>query len=296
MRIHMIVFGAATAALGMAHPAHAQDPNKFRFCAGMPGGNYEFVGIALERQLPGHIEGVHTKGSLENMERVESGDCQGGIVQSDAYFGYMRKHPTAQMHVERARDMYPEYGHLICNKTISELSDLTAKNTVLVGAAGSGSSVMWDAIVTANPQYKDVQTLPLGGTRALSKVTDGQEAQCMLFVAGLKAQVMMDANDMAVNANGNLHLTYMRDKKLFDIKDAKGRPVYTESEIPDGTYPKGLQATGWVSSGKAVSTIMVESVLIDNVDYADAHPTNIDLVLTGINKAMPAINQRVLPH
>jgi TRAP-type uncharacterized transport system substrate-binding protein len=275
--------------------AHAaDDPTKFRYCSGIEGGNYEFTAIAIERQLPGHISNVHTKGSMDNMEAVAKGDCQGGIVQSDAYFVYMQQNPSAQMNVERARDMYPEYGHLICNKTISEISDLTNKNTVLVGPPGSGSSVMWDAIVRANPtKYKDVQTLPLGGARALGKVSDGIDAQCMLFVAGLKAQVMLDANEAAKTSNGNLHLTYMRDPALFKLQDSRGRPIYTRSEIPSGTYPYGLQSSGWFTSGSSVDTVQVESILIDNVPYADAHGSNVDKVLRAVDKAMPQIKQHM---
>lgn len=291
----LLLCGAALGALCMK-PAMAEVPgNPVRYCTGVSGGNYDFTGIAIKRQLPQHLELVNTSGSMDNLDKVDKGACEAAIVQSDAYFVYMQQHPSASLNVERARDMYPEYGHLICNKTISEISDLKRGNTVLVGAPGSGSAVMWDAIVRANPKYKDVATLPLGGNRALGKVSDGQEAQCMLFVAGLKSPVMMDANEMAKTSGGNLRLTYMRDPALFELKDAKGRPVYLRSEIPSRTYPEGLQAAGMFTSGKAVDTVQVQSILVDNVPYAEAHDQNINTFLAAVNKAMPAINDRVLP-
>ena len=291
----LLLCGAAAGGL-FARPAMAEVPgNPVRYCTGVSGGNYDFTGIAIKRQLPQYLELVSTAGSMDNLARVDKGECEAGIVQSDAYFVYMQQHPSAALNVERARDMYPEYGHLICNRTISEISDLKRGNTVLVGAPGSGSSVMWDAIVRANPRYKDVATLPLGGNRALGKVSDGQEAQCMLFVAGLKSPVMMDANETAKSSGGNLRLTYMRDPALFELKDAKGRAVYARSEIPSRTYPEGLQAAGMFTSGKAVDTIQVESILVDNAPYAEAHEQNINTFLGAVNKAMPAINDRVLP-
>jgi TRAP-type uncharacterized transport system substrate-binding protein len=289
----LTVLALAAAAMYLPTRAHAQDA--ISYCTGSAGGNYAFTGIAIKQQLPKHVDLVATAGSLENMEKVASGTCQAGIVQSDAFFVYLQTHPDAQLTVERARDMYPEYGHLICNKTIREISDLKRGNTVLVGPAGSGSAVMWDAIVRANPKYKDVATLPMGGTRALGKVSDGEDAQCMLFVAGLKAQSMMDANGIAKTSNGNLHLTYMRDPALFDIKDKRGRPLYERSAIPSGTYPGGLQASGWFTSGGAVDTVKVQSVLIDNVDYANSHEANLNLFLNAVNKALPAIDDHVLP-
>ena len=274
--------------------AHAEN-NAIRYCSGISGGNYDFTGIAIKRQLPQHVQTVNTAGSLENLAKVDKGECEAGIVQSDAYYVYMNAHPDAALNVERARDMYPEYAHLICNKSITEISDLKRGNTVLVGPAGSGSSVMWDAIVRANPRYKEVATLPLGGARALGKVSDGQEAQCMLFVAGLKTQAMMDASEVAKGTNGNLHLTYMRDPALFELRDAKGRAIYQRSAIPSGTYPGGLQPSGVFTSGKSVDTVEVQSILIDNVPYADAHEGNLNTFLTAVNKAMPTINDKVLP-
>ena len=281
---------ASLAAL-VTSPALADSP--VHYCTGVPGGNYEFTGVAIKKQLPSTIP-INTGGSLDNIAKVADGSCDAAIVQSDAYFVYTGSHPDVQLTVERARDMYPEYGHLICNKSISELSDLKRGNTVLVGSAGSGSSIMWEAIVKANPKYKDVATLPIGGIRGLGKVSDGIEAQCMLFVAGLKSQTMMSANEVAAASNGNLRLTYMRDKALLAMKDARGRPIYEDAEIPDGTYPDGLQKPGWISSGKAVTTIKVQSILIDNVAYANANPSGLEAFLKAVTKAVPEINNRVV--
>jgi TRAP-type uncharacterized transport system substrate-binding protein len=287
--LHIAAFAAALAVPGIAYA----DEN-FPYCTGPSGGNYEFTGVAIKRQLPRVIP-VTTKGSLDNMEQVDKGTCAAAIVQSDAYFVYMADHSNAALTVERARDMYPEYGHMICNATIAEISDLKRGNTVFVGPAGSGSAVMWDAITRANPKYKDVATLPIGGDRALGKVSDGQDGQCMLFVAGLRSQSMMNANNVAKTTNGNLRLVYMRDPKLFDLKDAKGRPIYKKATIPSGTYPGGLQESGIFTSGHSVDTIEVESVLVDSIPYADKYEGNLNIFLAAVNKAMPSINDHVLP-
>lgn len=298
-RSHLLC--GASLAFAMAGPllpsaSVAQTTASLKYCTGVSGGNYDFTGIAVKRQLPDHVDLVNTAGSLDNMDRVAKGECQAGIVQSDAYYVYMQTHPEAALSVERARYMYPEYGHLICNATISEISDLQRGNTVLVGAPGSGSSTMWDAIVRANPdKYKEVGTLPIGGARALGKVSDGVDAQCMLFVTGLGSKSMRDANEVAKESNDHLHLTYMRDPKLFDIKDGKGRAIYQRSEIPSGTYPGGLQKPGTFTYGKSVDTVLVESILVDNVSYADQHESNLNIFLASVNKAMPAINDRVMP-
>lgn len=232
---------------------------------------------------------------MANLDFVSKGVCQATIAQIDAYYVFEQQNAADAANVEIARDMYPEAGHLVCNKSIGAMSDLKAGDTVILGGEGSGSPVTWDAVVRANPaKYKDVQTLPMNSIdRALGKVrTD--EAKCMLFVAGLRSKAMIDANTQAKAANGNLHLATMRDPHLFDLKDKKNRPIYTRTTIPDGTYPDGLQNSGWFTSG-AVDTIEVMSVMVDNVPYAEKHEKQFDIFLKAVEHAMPAIRAQVLP-
>lgn len=75
-------------------PALAEVPgNPVRYCTGVPGGNYDFTGIAIKRQLPQHLELVNTGGSMDNLAKVDKGECEAAIVQSDAYFVYMQQNP-----------------------------------------------------------------------------------------------------------------------------------------------------------------------------------------------------------
>lgn len=296
MRRTFLALTALAAVPLCARAAHAASDAPIAMCSGISGGNYDFTTISIARQLGAKgITNVNTAGSMENLDKVASDACQAGLGQADAWFLYQSSHPQAQLALELARNMYPEYGHLICNASVKEISDLKRGNTVLVGNPGSGSAVMWEAIVRANKAYADVATLPIGGIRALGKVADGTDAQCMLFVAGLKSPVMNEANDFAKTAPG-LHLTYMRDPALFAIKDGKGRAIYARSAIPDGTYPNGLQKGGWISSGKPVDTVEVQSVLFANTSYIDANGPAYETFLKAVKNALPAINDRVLPH
>lgn len=295
MRRTLLAVTALAASFTWGSLAQAAD-QPITMCTGIAKGNYDFVGLALTRQLgPKNITLVNTAGSLENLDKVSSNACQVGIGQADAWFLFGSKNPSAANSLELARNLYPEYGHLICNGSVQEISDLHRGNTVLVGAVGSGSAVMWDAIVRANKKYAEVATLPIGGIRALGKVADGTDASCMLFVAGLKSPAMLEANDFAKTAP-SLHLTYMRDPDLFSLKDAKGRAIYTRSAIPDGTYPNGLQKPGFLSSGKPVDTVQVQSLFFANTTFIDANPEGYEKLLTALKSAMPMINDRVQPH
>lgn len=293
MRNTLMAFTMLASIVACGRAKAADQP--ITMCTGVSGGNYDFVGLTVSKQLgQKNITLVNTAGSMDNLDKVAANSCQAGITQADAWFLYGSTHPAATVSLDVARNLYPEYGHLICNDKISEISDLKRGNTVLVGAPGSGSAVMWDAIVRSNKSYADVATLPIGGIRALGKVADGTDAQCMLFVAGLKSPVMMAANDFAKTAP-TLHLTYMRDPAVFGLKDAKGRPIYSRTEVPDGTYPMGLQKGGWISSGKPIATIEVQSMLFANTGYIDSNNDGYEKFLYAVKAAMPAINDRVLP-
>lgn len=279
----------------LARGAHAQGLDGISMCGGIEGGNYEYAAREIVRQAPGHVTVQTTEGSVDNLDRLAANSCQFGIAQRDAWFLYGLGSAITSGTLDVSRDLYPEYGHLVCNSTINDVSDLKRGDTVLVGGKGSGSSVMWQAFVKANPRYAEVVTHPVGGLIALGKVSDGTDAQCTLFVSGLRSAAMLKANEYSHTASGGLHLVPLRDPALFSIKDARGKPVYSRTAIPDGTYPNGLQRPGWVSSGKPVDTVEVMSVLVVNSGYAQAHEHAYEQFLNAVSLAMPAINNHVLP-
>jgi uncharacterized protein len=279
--------------------AQAQTPKlHYEVGTGLPGGNYEFLGFAVREQLGVSNVTLHpSKGSGDNLDCVLKGDCQFAPAQFDAMFLFVGQHPDALGVIEIARVLYPEYAHLICNDQVKSLDELKPSNVVAVGEEGSGSQAMWQAIVKANPdKYNKVQTLPVGGTRALNRLTEGTDVQCMLFVAGLRSQRMMDANVLSKSTGGKLHLVPVYDKKLLEIKDPKGRAVYTAGKIPDSTYPEGLQKTGMFSSGKSVDTIIVQSVLVGNVKFAEANSGAYDVFLNAVTRAMPKVLNHMAPE
>jgi TRAP-type uncharacterized transport system substrate-binding protein len=74
---------AAIAALAMTASAQAADP--FRLCTGNGALNYFKAGHmfkAASTSTP--IEAIETKGSLDNLDKLSSGQCDGAFVQSDA--------------------------------------------------------------------------------------------------------------------------------------------------------------------------------------------------------------------
>ncbi len=146
--------------------AHAADTfvvaqPTFRLCTGSDAGNYFRAGHILKSKATGlKVEVIPTQGSLDNLDRVLSGSCDGAFVQSDALLVYSARNAQALSGIERAGILYQEQAHLLCNRAagISRIVDLTKAHTVAVGPDGSGARTTWDGFVLADKKrYAPVQ-------------------------------------------------------------------------------------------------------------------------------------------
>ena len=277
--------------------AHAAPP-VVNFCSGIKDGNYDFAAIQFATQAKGilTINIINTAGSLENLAKLDKGECDAAIVQGDSYGVYLKQNSHSALNIERGRSLYSEYLHFLCNAAsgITRITQLTAANTILVGANGGGTSVTWDNFKLADAKrYGAVQTLPIGGLRGVNKVQEGSDAQCMMFVTGLKSAAINEANKVALNSGGRLLLVAADDSDLPGLKDPKGKPIYTKAEIPSGTYPGGLQPSALF--GSSVKTLVVDALFVTNTNYIDAHEGDYNALLRAVNNSMAAINARVTP-
>jgi TRAP-type uncharacterized transport system substrate-binding protein len=280
----------------MPAPVLAQEEGvpRVNICTGLKDGNYDFVGIQIALQAKGSLHGklINTSGSMENLDKLDKGECDAAIVQSDAYNLYLKRNSHSALTLERGRVLYPEYVHLICNTAanLSKITGLKKDQVVLIGPPGGGSAVTWESFKLADPaRYGSIPTQPIGGTRAAGKVQDGTDAACMFDVIGLKAPGINSIDDLAKSSNDRLRLINAQDSDMPSIKDPKGHPMYEEAAIPGSTYPN-LQH-GFFST--SVPTITVESIFVANSNWVDANADGYDRLLRAVNMAMPAINNRV---
>jgi TRAP-type uncharacterized transport system substrate-binding protein len=91
-----ILIAAAIAIAGAsaltACKVHAQTAPPFKLCTGRDDGNYFKAGHEL-RKRAGNVEVLTSQGSLENLDRLVKGECQGAFVQSDALLVYSAPEP-----------------------------------------------------------------------------------------------------------------------------------------------------------------------------------------------------------
>lgn len=77
-------FALVAAAAMFASPAFA-DKATFKLCTGSEGLNYFKAGHILKSKTNSmNVEVISTKGSLDNLDKVTAGECDGAFVQSDA--------------------------------------------------------------------------------------------------------------------------------------------------------------------------------------------------------------------
>src|SRR5437879_3620041 len=73
-----------------AMTASAQAADKFRLCTGNSELNYAKAGHYLKQRAPS-VDVIYTKGSIDNLDKIVAGECDGGFVQSDALMVYSQK-------------------------------------------------------------------------------------------------------------------------------------------------------------------------------------------------------------
>lgn len=290
----LLAAALAGAIIGLAVGANAQPVKpSFNLCTGGESGNYFFAGNVVRKHSTSvSVNVVETRGSIDNMERILAGQCDGAFVQTDALRVYGDKNPRIISSIERASVLYEEYVHLLCNRDakLGRVTDLTTKHTVAVGPDGSGSAVSWQSFVAADKKkYGAIPTDPRSGVRALNAVADGTQVQCMLFTSALKPSLVV--ND-AAPLSKRIVMVPADDRDFGDAKDQRGRRIYNYREIPANLYGD-LQPSAALFGTKAVDTVAVEAVFVVSTAWIDQYERSYDSLLRAVIAARPEILKKV---
>jgi uncharacterized protein len=288
----------AAAAMGVvaATSAQAAGPS-FKLCTDNSQLNYYKAGYMLKAKSASvQVDVVETKGSLDNLDKVKNGECDGAFVQSDALLVYSNRNAKAIATIERAGVLYQEQAHMICNRKLDlgRMVNLTKDMTVAIGPDGSGAHTTWDAFVLADKKrYGQINTDVRAGIRAVQAVADGTQVQCALVITALNSSFMK--ND-ASNAGDNVVLVGTDDRDMTTVaKDARGQYVYSYGEIPAGTYPR-IQPSGTVYGTKAIGTIQVDAIFVANSNWINANDSAYDSLLRAFQAAKPEIAKLAKPQ
>lgn len=261
-----------------------------KLCTGSPNGNYFASGQEIQRQLTRQgvdIQLVETGGSMDNLQKMATEDCDAGFAQIDAYLHYQAMNQANRLEVEWPRHLYGEYVHLVCRRdaaiaSIQDLKQANANQPLMIGASGSGSAITWNSLARLETDYLDVPTQTAAPVDALAAVRDGKSS-CLIFVSGLNSEYLASAEE----AGEVLKLAAVDDRVLENAKHF-GKAIYEFQEIPAGTY-SNLQGP----AGMPVPTLVVKAVLLVSSNWAARNSFAYDTLIDGVKRATPIIQKRV---
>ena len=174
-----------------------------------------------------------TPGSVYNIEGVQSGELEFGIVQSDVQFaaykgtGEWRGRPVSGL--RSVLSLYPELVTIVARKeaNVRTLTDLAGKR-LNAGGPGTGTRATWDAIAAGLDQNMPVQLMELRPDETMSALCNGS-IDADLFIVGHPSALV--ASQLAACATNLVAIAGpIIDKLIHD------HPFYTRGFIPTGLY------------------------------------------------------------
>lgn len=272
-------------------PASALFAPPMTLCTGTPGNRYHKVGQHIAEAVEGHIrvEVVTTRGSWENLERLEKGSCDGAIAQEDTYvvrqFEAARDaqeagQPPPTPAILRTTALYPEHVHLLCNAAVeaSGLGDLPPDTRMYLHRYGSGSFLSWRLFGTLEPRYAKLPTTEVDLTVAIPRLAREKAPACLFHVSGLGGRTLKTANDIY---GAELRLLPVVDRKLHRPAGPQRRQIYTPSTMTARTWPGLLDGD--------LDTQTVDAVLFVAATWRARHPTAAD----ALDRALIAVVARL---
>ncbi len=197
-----------------------------------------------------------SKGSVENLDRVASGEAALGFAQLDAVAWWMTRNPEKANEFTVLGNLFPECVYIAVNKDgpIGDEDDLqTNKGKIAVQKKGSGAAVTWEYMRDLNSGYANSQTLYQGGMQVLSKLASQPDGDVNAFLWVSNPEKLDQRYLNTVLNNDQLELINVNDWDLNDKHEELGRAIYRfeEPEVQKGFL-----------NDQEVKTICMDAVVI----------------------------------
>jgi len=294
------------------------DATRLRICAGGARGNYTFAANEIAQRVskadfPGGVQVITTGGSLDNLRRLEAGECDVGLAQSDVTSLFQAERAGSPDALVPFSKLYEEYVHVLCPiasgwEDVGDIGKAAQSGRgarMIVGPDGSGGAETWRAMRQADVKlYERVERLPNDvGRASLGMVRDSNNT-CMLWVSGLNSGDMVAADVMSVTnpaRRPTMRLMDVNASRIRDLKGPNGQPMYqmrTIERTPATANNPGLYGNliydGWGADSVTVAT--VDAVLMMRAPYRTALRDKADGLMQAIGDASPSIWARVSPR
>jgi TRAP-type uncharacterized transport system substrate-binding protein len=237
------------------------------------GGSYFATGEKLAEVMMEYdyaAEVVKSQGSIENIERVVSGEASLGFTQIDALAWWMGRNPESASDIKVLGNLFPECVYVAVNKRgpIKDEGDLKSnKGKVAVQKRGSGSAVSWEYMRELEPDFAKSATYYQGGLQLLNEIANDARGEINAFLWVNNPQNLEQRFLKTVLENDRLELLDIKDWDLNDKHPELGRPIYRfeEPEIAKGlifdTQIKTICMDAVVIGGASADEDMIDDVV-----------------------------------
>lgn len=249
-------FLAAVSIAALSLPVLAEDVT---ISTGGRGGSYFATGAKLAEILNEYdypAKAIKSKGSVENIERVASGEAALGFAQLDALAWWLGRNPEHSGSLKVLGSLYQECVYVAVNPDsgVSDEGDLQSSDArVAVQKRGSGSAVTWSYMQELEPNFAEGTTYFKGGLQLLNELANNPEGEINAFL-WVSNPLNLDQRYLkTVLENDQLELVDISDWDLNDKHPELGRSIY-DFEEPD-------VAKGFVFDTE-LSTICMDAVVV----------------------------------
>lgn len=286
---------------------------KVRFAAGVGGGNYTAAAREIAQHLgssifPGGVEiftsetPVSTNGSLANLRLLAGDQADIAFAQSDVLGAFLAENPEVSDRITVVDGgLYKEYIHLLVPRAtgwtrINHLGKEAPASGIIVGPDGTGTAETWRILRKADPKlYDNVRRVPTAPSReALGQVAAPDSKTGMLWISGLNAPLMRQANTLSVAADPkkpSLALADFNDGDMIGLVGGDKKKLYSRETIrrTDQLYPN-------LMASSSLDVLAVQAVLLMSSRFRQSlRQAQVDRFLQAVDDAGPTIRNRVQP-
>lgn len=201
---------------------------------------------------------VPSKGSLDNLDKVASGEAQIGFTQADAFQFWRSRHGNEAQKVDIIGELGDECVFVAVKDggKVGSESDLKEGIKIAVGEPASGSYASWQYLQSLEKDYAKVETYAKGGVRSLAKVTTGEYDAFLWVSAPDRTNKFLES----VNQKGSGLTMISMNGWNVDDKLPNGKVVYE--------LKKAVTESGWLSDSK-VKVPCTKTLVVANIDAGD---------------------------
>ena len=244
----------------------------YTFATGASTGTYYGFTTAVAGVLTDKVEGakftaITSGGSKANIEAIDDGDAQYGIVQNDvmlnAYNGVNNFKDNQIRSFSVVGTVYPEVCQIIASKAsgIQSVADLAGKR-VSVGDVGSGVVTNAEQILAAaGLTFDDIQVQNLGVGPSADAIKSGN-LDAFFFTAGIPTTAITELD----TSNTEMVVVSLTDAEIESLTTQY--PHYVRAEITNEHYPNSIAAGAPAVTIAVKATYIADASLSEDAVYA----------------------------